>query len=58
MPQIAQKKYKTRPDWVGKKIHREFCKWLNFDHTIKWDMPKVESVLENKSHKLLWDFEI
>ena len=33
-------------------------KWLEFDHTDKWYMPKPESVIEDKTHKILWDFEI
>ena len=36
----------------------ELCKKLNFDHTKKWYMHKPESVLENETHKILWDFEI
>ena len=39
-------------------IHRELCKKLKFDHTTKWYMHKLESLLENKTHKILWDFEI
>ena len=30
---LAQKEYKTRHDWVGKGIHWEMCKKLEFDHT-------------------------
>ena len=33
------------------------CKKLNFNHT-KWYTHKPESVLENETHKILWDFEI
>ena len=29
-----------------------------FDHTNKWYMQNPESVLENETYKLLWDFEI
>ena len=29
-------KYKTRHDWVGKVIHREFRKKFKFDHIAKW----------------------
>ena len=54
---FAQKK-KTRHNWVGKVIHRELCKKLKFDHTKKWYMHNPESVLENETHKLLWDFDI
>ena len=27
---MAQKEYKSRPDWVGKVIHWELYKWLKF----------------------------
>ena len=56
--ELAQKDYKTRHDWVGKVIHWELCKKLKFDHTNKWYMHNPESVLENETHKLRWDFEI
>ena len=39
-------------------IHWELCKKLKFHHTTKWYMHKPESVLENETHKILWDFEI
>ena len=34
------------------------CKKINFGHTNKWYIYKPESVLENETHKDLWDFEI
>ena len=43
---LAQKKYKTRHEWVGKVIHLELCKMFKFDYTIKWYMHKPESVQE------------
>ena len=55
---FAQKKYKTRHECVGKEIYWELFKKMKFDHTKKWYMYNSESVLENKTHKLLWDFEI
>ena len=55
---LAQKEYKTRHDWVGKVIHREMCKKFNFNHTNKWYMHNPTPVLENNTHKLLWDFDI
>ena len=55
---LAQKKYKTRHDWVGKVIHWEMCKKFKFDHTNKWYMHNPATVLENGIHKLLWDFDI
>ena len=34
------------------------CKKLKFDHTNKWNMYNPVTVLENDTHKLLWDFDI
>ena len=34
------------------------CKKFNFHHTTKWYMHKPEPVLENETHKILWDFEV
>ena len=39
-------------------IHWELCKKFKFNHTTKWYTHKPESILENETHKLLWDFEI
>ena len=54
---LVQKEYKSRHDWVGKVIHREFCKRWKPDHTTKWYIHKMESVRENKTYKILRDFE-
>ena len=43
---------------MGKVIHWELRKKLKFDHTDKWYLHNIESVLENETHKLLWDFQI
>ena len=55
---LAQKEYKTRHNWVGKVVHREMCKKFKFDHTNKWYMQNPAPVLENYTHKHLWDFDI
>ena len=55
---LAQKEYKERHDWVGMVIHREMCKKFKFDHTNKWYMHNPAPVLENDTHKLLWDSDI
>ena len=47
----------NKHDWVGKVIHKELCTRLEFDHTNKWYNHKLESVLENKTQKIPWDFE-
>ena len=55
---LAQKEYKTRYDCVGKVTHWEMCKKFEFHHTNKWYMHNPVPVLENDTHKLLWDFDI
>ena len=55
---LAQKEYKEGHDWVGKGIHWEMCKKFKFDHANKWYMHNPAPVLENDTHKLLWDFDI
>ena len=55
---MAQKEYKARHDWVGKMIHWEMCKKFKFDHADKWYMHNPAPLLENDTHKLLWDFDI
>ena len=55
---LEQKEYKTWHNWVGKMIHMELCKKLQFDHTNRWYMHNPESVLKNETRKILWDFEI
>ena len=55
---LAQKEYKVRHEWIGKVIHREMCRRFQFDHTNKWYMHNPAPVLENDSHKLLWEFDI
>ena len=37
---------------------RELCKKIKFDQTAKWYMYKQESVPENETYKILWDFEM
>ena len=55
---LAQKEYKAKHDRVGKVIHWEMCKKFKFDYTNEWCMHNPAPVLENDSHKLLWDFNI
>ena len=55
---LAQKKYKSRHDWVGKVIHWEMWKKYKFDHANKWYMHNPAPVLENDTHELLWVFDI
>ena len=55
---LAQRDYKATHDWVGNVIHWQMCKKFKFDHTNKWYMHNPAPVLENATHKLLWDFNI
>ena len=57
MQQISTKEYKTTHNWVGKVIHWELCKKFKFSHTNKWYIHNPAAVLENKTHKVLSDFE-
>ena len=41
-----------------KVTHRKMCQKLKLHHTTKWFMHKLESVLENETHKNLEDNEI
>ena len=55
---LAQKEYKTWHVWVGKVIHWEMCKKFKLDHTNKSYMNNPAPVIENDTHKLLWDFDV
>ena len=39
-------------------IYKELFKKFKFNHTNKWYMHDPESVQENETDKLLWDFKI
>ena len=45
-------------DWVGKDILWAMCKILKFEQTNKWYIHKQESVSENETHNIFWDFWI
>ena len=55
---LAQKDFKARHDLVAKVIHLEMCKKFKFDHANKWYMHNPAPVLEDDTHKLLWDLDI
>ena len=55
---LAQKEYKARNDWVGQVIHWEMWEKFKFDHVNKRYMHNPAPVIENDTHKLLWDFNI
>ena len=54
---LAKNKIKTRHNLVGRVIHWELGKKLKTDHTNKWYIHNLESVLENGTYRLLWYFE-
>ena len=39
-------------------LRGELCKSLNFDYIDKWNMHRPESIVENKTYKIMWDFEM
>ena len=45
--------YKPGHDWMGKVIHGELCKKLNFDLTTEYHKRKQVSIRENEKHKIL-----
>ena len=55
---LAQKDYKKRHDWVGRRIHWEVCRKYNIDVSEKWYNHEPVSVLDNGQCTLLWDFTI
>ena len=55
---LAQKENKTRHGWVGKVIPWEKCKKFKFHHSNKWYIYNPASVIENYTHKILWNFDI
>ena len=57
-PLLAQREYKKRNDWVGRKIHWDVCRKIGFDVNEKWYKHEPEKVVENDSWKILWDFTI
>ena len=43
---------------MGKVIYWDLCKKFKFDCTNKWHMHNPESVMENETQNVLWNFEI
>ena len=43
---------------MHKENHMELCQKYRFDHTNKWYMHNLDSVLENETRTFLWDFAI
>ena len=55
---MAQKEYKNRHDWVGRRIHWDICRKFGVHVSEKWYNHEPESVIENDTCKVLWDFTI
>ena len=55
---MAQKEFKRRHDWVGKKIHWEACLKYGFDVKSKWYEHEPETTMDNDVSTILWDFNI
>ena len=57
-PKLAQREYKRRHDWVGRRIHWEICRANGIHVRSKWYEHQPEAVIENDSCKILWDFTV
>ena len=55
---MAQKEFKRRHDWVGKKIHWEACLKYGFDVKSKWYENEPVTTMEKDVCTILWDFNI
>ena len=55
---MAQKEYKRRHDWIGKKIHWEVCRKYGLDTKDRWYEHEPQAVCEKEHYKILWDFPI
>ena len=55
---LAQKEYKRRHDWAGKRIHWEVCRKNGIEVKPKWYEHQPEAVQENERYKILKDFNI
>ena len=55
---MAQKEYKRRHDWIGRKIHWEVCRKYGLDTKDRWYEHEPQAVCENENYKILWDFSI
>ena len=55
---MAQKEYKRRHDWIGRKIHWEVCRKYGLDTKDRWYEHEPQSVCENEEYKILLDFSI
>ena len=55
---MAQREYKRRHDWVGRRVHWDVCKKYGIVVNDKWYQYEPGSVIENDKCKILWDFTV
>ena len=55
---MAQREYKRRNDWVGRRVHWDVCKKYGIEVKDKWYKNDPGSVIENDKWKILWDFTV
>ena len=55
---LAQREYKRRHDCVGRKILWELCRKYGLAAAERWYEHQPDTVTENDSCKLLWDFNV
>ena len=55
---MAQREYKRRHDWVGRRVHWDVCKKYGIVLNDKWYQHEPGSVIENDKCKILWDFTV
>ena len=55
---LAQRDYKNRHDNIAKIIHLELCERYDLAQEVQWYNHQQESVIENESVRILWDFNI
>ena len=55
---MAQREYKRRHDWVGRRVHWDVCKKYGIVVNDKWYKHEPGPVIENDKCKILWDFTV
>ena len=55
---MAQREYKRRHDWVGRRVHWDVCRKYGIEVKDKWYQHEPGSVIENDKCKILWDFTV
>ena len=55
---LAQKEYKRRHDWIGRRVHWEVYGANGIHVNLKRYEHQPEAVIENDSYKILCDFTV